>query len=92
LLLLLRGQLLLLLLLLLLSLTNVLVGLRWVYILGVDRLASSRRPIVIWRWRRSGRVLALARVGDRGPGLGVLLLDRCLRVGILRLLGILWLR
>ena len=80
------------LLVLVLSLTTVLRGLRWVCMLGVDRLASNRRPIVTRRWRRSGWVLALARVGDGGPVRGVLLLDRCLRVGILRVLGILWLR
>lgn len=81
-----------LLLVLVLALATVLMGLRWVCMVGVDRLASSRRPRVIRRGRRSGWVLDLARVGPRGPVRGVLLLARCLRVGILRLLGILWLR
>lgn len=79
-------------LVLVLALTTVLMGLRWVCMIGVGRLAGSRRPMVIRRWRRSGWVLDLARVCDRGPVRGVLLVARCLRVGILRLLGILWLR
>lgn len=79
-----------LLLVLVLALTTVLMGLRWVCLIGVGRLASSRRPMVIRRGRRGRWVLDLARVGPGDPVRGVLLLAMCLRVGI-RLLGILWL-